>query len=125
MALRRILVVDDLEDTATSLAYLLEQMGHAVEFTTDPQRVVGIARRMLPEIIFIDIGMPKLDGWQLTRMLRVVPGLETTRIFAVTGYATAADRARSYEAGCEEHFVKPMGMEDLKRVLGPGTAKRE
>jgi CheY-like chemotaxis protein len=123
MALRRILVVDDLEDTATSLAYLLEQMGHSVEFTTDPQRVVGIARRMLPEIIFIDIGMSKLDGWQLTRMLRVVPGLETTRIFAVTGYATAADRARSYEAGCEEHFVKPMGMEDLKRVLGPGIAK--
>jgi CheY-like chemotaxis protein len=123
MALRRILVVDDLEDTATSLAYLLEQMGHSVEFTTDPQRVVGIARRMLPEIIFIDLGMPKLDGWQLTRMLRVVPGLETTRIFAVTGYATAADRARSYEAGCEEHFVKPMGMEDLKRVLGPGIAK--
>jgi CheY-like chemotaxis protein len=125
MALRRILVVDDLEDTATSLAYLLEQMGHSVEFTTDPQRVVGIARRMLPEIIFIDIGMSKLDGWQLTRMLRVVPGLETTRIFAVTGYATAADRARSYEAGCEEHFVKPMGMEDLKRVLGPGIAKPE
>lgn len=125
MALRRILVVDDLEDTATSLAYLLEQMGHAVEFTTDPLRVIGIARRWLPEIIFIDIGMPKLDGWQLARTLRAEPGLENTRIFAVTGYATAADRARSYEAGCEEHFVKPMGMDDLKRVLGPGAAKHE
>jgi CheY-like chemotaxis protein len=123
--LRRVLVVDDFEDTAVSLAYLLEQMGHTVEFTTDPQRVMGIARRLLPEIIFVDIRMPGLDGWQLTRMLRIEPGFENTRIFAVTGHATPADRARSHEAGCEEHFLKPMGIEDLKRVLGPGAAKLE
>src|ERR1700682_1450747 len=125
MTPRRILVVDDFEDTAVSLAYLLEQMGHTVEFTTDPRRVMGIARRLLPEIIFVDIGMPGLDGWQLTQMLRVEPGLENARIFAVTGYATPADRVRSYEAGCEEHFLKPMAIDDLKRGLGPRATKLE
>lgn len=117
MTARRVLVVDDLQDTATSLAFLLAEMGHEAKFATDPVAAVEVARSFKPEIALLDIGMPKLDGWRLGRLLKSEPGLESLRVFAITGYATTADHQRSMDAGFEDHFTKPVDIRLLESLF--------
>lgn len=119
MSARRVLVVDDLEDTATSLAYLLETMGCTVNFATHPLVAMELAKTFRPELVFLDIGMPGLDGWRLCKLLKSEPALQGVRLFAITGYAMTADRQRSLEAGFEDHFVKPLDFRVLENLFRP------
>lgn len=115
MASRRILIVDDLEDTVMSFAYLLTQMGHLVEYTTHPEAALVIARRFGPEFAFVDIGMPRIDGWKLAGQLR--SGSRQVRLIAVTGYNSETDRARSAAAGFEAHMAKPVDIARVEELL--------
>ena len=117
MTARRILIVDDLEDTVMSFAYLLTQMGHLVEFTTHPEAALVIARRFGPEFAFLDIGMPRIDGWKLASQMRACLNAKPVRLVAVTAYNSEADRARSAAAGFEAHLPKPVDIAWVEDLL--------
>ena len=115
---RRVLVVDDNVPAAKMLARLLERLdGHQAFLAYDGEEAIAAARQHRPDIILLDIGLPKLDGYEVARRLRSQPDFATTLIVALTGYGTEEDRRKSIEAGCDEHLVKPPGVEDLQRVL--------
>ncbi len=118
---RRVLIVDDLADTASSFAYLLANIGHHVEFTTLPEAALSLARRFKPEFAFIDIGMPRLDGWELGRLLKSDPETASTRLVAITCYARPEDEARSREAGFERHLRKPVAATVIEALLAGET----
>jgi len=113
----RALVVDDSEDVAESFARVLEAMGCEATFITNPYLAVETSRRIKPEVVFLDIGMPGVDGYELARVLRAQYGWDGLRIVAVTGYATEEDRARSRRAGFDAHVVKPVSPELVESML--------
>jgi signal transduction histidine kinase/ActR/RegA family two-component response regulator len=114
---RRILVVDDNHDAARSLAYLLTLHGHEVHTANDGPTALALARSHGPEIILLDIGMPRMDGLEVARRLRQEPGLKDIVLVALTGYGQDQDRRRSQEAGFDVHLVKPIELDHLQTVL--------
>jgi CheY-like chemotaxis protein len=114
---RRILVVDDSQDGARSLAIMLRLTGNDVLTANDGVQALEQAERFLPEVILMDVGMPKLDGLEATRRIRQQPWGRDMVIIALTGWGTEGDRERSCEAGCNGHLVKPVNLHDLERLL--------
>lgn len=114
---RRILVADDNADAAASLALLLQTHGHETVTALNGVEAVEIARSFQPDIIFMDIGMPHLDGLEATRQIRAQPGGKVALIVALTGWGQDTDRRHTREAGMDLHFVKPMSMDRIAEVL--------
>jgi PAS domain S-box-containing protein len=114
---RRILVVDDSRDAAESLALLLRLEGHEVQVARDGPAALELARRQRPEVAFLDLAMPGMDGYELCRRLRAEPALAPTLLVALTGWGQEADRRRSEEAGFDRHLVKPVEPQSLRRLL--------
>lgn len=113
----RVLVVDDDKDTAQSLAYVLVQMGHEATFLTDPTEVLEAAKRMQPQIVFLDLGMPGMNGWDVARLLRKHYPLDgALRLVAISGRGDDDARAKSRHAGFDAHVVKPVEL-DLVEVI--------
>ena len=113
----RILVVDDNEDAATLLSDALDVLGHETRIALDSPRAIQSLREFTPEVAFIDLGLPVMDGYDLARRLREEPGLENLRMVAVSGYGQESDLLRSREAGFEEHLIKPVAQAKLEAVL--------
>lgn len=113
----RILVVDDHPDAAELVSGLLELEGHHVRSAHNPEEAIRLAAEFQPEVAFLDIGLPIMDGFQLAAALRALPELQTCRFIAITGYDDAEDRKQSRRAGFEAHLVKPISFETLQRVL--------
>ncbi|AMV20837.1 response regulator [Planctomyces sp. SH-PL14] len=113
---RQILVVDDNHDAATTLARLLRQMGHRVRTAHDGEAALASVREEAAEIVLLDIGLPRRDGYDVCREIRRTPGPQP-RIVALTGYGREEDRARTKEAGFDGHLTKPVRMVDLERLL--------
>jgi CheY-like chemotaxis protein len=114
----RVLVVDDNLDTVQSMALLLRDMGHEVDFAINGYATLEVARRLRPQVVFLDLALPDIDGWLLARMLRREATLAGVRIYAVTGYGKERDRERSLEAGCDDHLLKPLDPKTIERLLG-------
>ena len=114
---RRILVVDDSEDAARSMAKLLKLVGNDVRTVHDGIEAVAAAEEFRPEIILMDIGMPRLNGYEATRRIRQRPWGRSVRIIAVSGWGQENDKVRSQEAGCDGHLVKPVRLPDLVELL--------
>jgi two-component system CheB/CheR fusion protein len=114
----RVLVVDDNRDTAESLALLLRAEGHSVRVAHDAPTALQLAQSVRPDIAFLDIGMPVMDGYELSRRLRAQPALNGLLLVAVTGWGQDEDRRRSREAGFDRHLVKPVEPASLHRLLG-------
>ena len=114
---KRILVVDDLHDSALSLALVLQRMGHAAEIVTDPWKALEAARRLRPDLVFLDIGMPGIDGYALARMFRQEFGFEELRLVALTAWGRDEDRAASRQAGFDAHVTKPAEPETIDSIL--------
>jgi CheY-like chemotaxis protein len=104
---RRVLVVEDNLDTLHSLSHILRKEGHQVEFAINGYAALDVARRFRPQFVFLDLGLPGMDGFEVCSQLKSEAGFEATRFIAVTGYAQEKDRARARAAGCELHIVKP------------------
>ena len=104
---RRILVVDDNVDAATSLGTLLESNGHTVRTCFDGASAFAAAAELVPEVAFIDLNMPQPDGIELAQMIRRQPWGKNVRLVALTGMGQPADLARTREAGFDEHLTKP------------------
>jgi PAS domain S-box-containing protein len=114
---RRILVVDDNRDSATSMAMMLRLLGDEVRTAHDGVEAVEVAEAFRPQVILMDVGMPRLNGYEATRRIREQPWGRGITVIALTGWAQDADKARSQEAGCNSHLVKPVGLEELRQVL--------
>ncbi|HEX6530358.1 MAG TPA: response regulator, partial [Burkholderiales bacterium] len=119
---RRVLVVDDNVDAAQTLAAYLRLDGHRVESALDGEAALRIAEVLHPDVAFIDLNMPRMDGTEVARRLRVTPWGRNARLIALTGMGQPADVARTHEAGFDEHITKPA---DLKRVsqIAAGSAQ--
>ena len=114
---RRILVVDDNQDSALSLAMMLNIMGHEVQTAHDGLAAIESASEFLPDIILLDIGLPKLNGYEACRRIREQPWSAHMVIVALTGWGQDEDRRRSAEAGFDHHFVKPVEITALQGLL--------
>lgn len=113
----RLLVVDDNEDAALSLAILLRMQGHEVRVAHDGPSALAVAKSFLPKMVFLDIGMPGMDGYEVARHMRLQPGLETVVLAALTGWGLAEDRRRTALEGFDHHIVKPADPQLLERLL--------
>jgi PAS domain S-box-containing protein len=120
----RILVVDDNEDSANSLAMLLKLMGHVTRAAYDGIQALADAQDFCPDLIFLDIGLPKVDGYEVCRQLREQGWGANVHVVALTGWGQAEDRQKSADAGFDEHLVKPVDHHVLGRILAEYAEKR-
>ncbi|HEU4764957.1 MAG TPA: ATP-binding protein [Candidatus Eisenbacteria bacterium] len=114
---RRVLVVDDNHDAASSLAALLEQFGFRVRTAHGAEEAMIVAASFAPDAAIVDIGLPDIDGYELATRLRGMRDGARLLLVALTGYGQATDRAKSVLAGFDTHLVKPVGAEVLRAVL--------
>jgi signal transduction histidine kinase/CheY-like chemotaxis protein len=114
---RRILVVDDNRDSAESLAMLLEVTGSEVRMAHDGLEAVQAAEQFRPDVILLDIGLPKLHGFDAARRIREQPWGKTMVLVAITGWGQEEDRRKSMSAGFNAHMVKPVDVDELMRLL--------
>lgn len=113
----RILVVDDNRDSAESLAMLLELGGHEVRTSYDGVAALDAIAADRPDAVLLDIGLPGLDGYEVARRVRAMPGAAAVLLVAVSGYGGEDDRERSRDAGFDHHLVKPVDLAALERLL--------
>jgi CheY-like chemotaxis protein len=113
----RILVADDNRDSAESLAALLRMVGHEVRIAYDGVEAVGVASEYRPDAVVLDIGMPKMNGYEVAKKLRGEATGKDMNIIAVSGWGQDADKQRSREAGIDHHLVKPLEPSSLLRLL--------
>ena len=118
---RRILVADDNQDAATSLAMVLEMAGHETRVATDGAKAVAIAMEFRPHVVMLDIAMPVMDGLEAAREIRALPGGDAVLLLAISGFGQDADRRRSIEAGFDEHLVKPVDLARIDALLEKGV----
>jgi CheY-like chemotaxis protein len=104
---RRILVTDDDVDGAETLAIVLRMAGHEVQIASDGPSTLKLAAEFQPDVVFLDVGMPGMDGFETARQLRQSVGLHNALLVALTGYGREEDRRRSVEAGFDHFLVKP------------------
>jgi PAS domain S-box-containing protein len=114
----RVLLVEDDRDAAASMRMLLEYMGHSVRTASTGAAALEAARTEPPELVFVDIGLPDMDGYEVARCMRGDPALRGTHLVALTGYGREDDKQRSGAAGFEHHLVKPAGLDTLRDLLG-------
>ena len=110
-------MVDDNQDAALTMADMLELLGDEVRTAHDGLDAIATAESFLPEIIFMDVGMPRLNGYDATRRIRAQSWGKQMTIVTLTGWGQEADRARSRAAGCDAHLVKPVSLDDLEALL--------
>src|SRR4029453_5052590 len=113
----RILVVDDNHDSALSQAMMLSIMGHDTRTAHDGESAVAEAERFLPEVVLLDIGLPKLNGYDVAQRIREQSWGKSMFLIAVTGWGQEEDRQRSTEVGLNVHMVKPVEPAALEKIL--------
>src|SRR5439155_19576049 len=114
---RRILVVDDNVDAAQSLGLLLELSGHEVRTAHDGLVALETAKSFRPDVILLDIGLPRMDGYEVARRIRQEPELKNLVLLALSGYGHEEDRRRSHGAGFDAHLTKPVDLDELQNLL--------
>lgn len=118
---RRILVVDDHVDSATSLSLLLGSLGHDVRTAHDGLEAIETAQTFRPDVVFLDIGMPRLDGYETARRIRRTAWGSQIVLVALTGWGQDEDRIRSEEAGFNFHLVKPLDFANVQTLMADIT----
>ena len=113
----RVLVVEDNLDSVHTMAMLVRSMGHQVQFAINGFAAMAIARTFKPEVVLLDIGLPDFRGDEVARQLKWEPGLEKTRIIAITGLPQYQVRRRALDAGCEAVYAKPLAPTVLEELL--------
>lgn len=113
----RILVVDDNRDSASTLEMLLRLAGNTVRTAHDGQQAIEVAEAFCPELLLLDIGLPKLSGYDVARHIREQAWGRDMTLVAVTGWGQEEDKRRSHEAGFDFHVVKPVELAALEKLL--------
>ena len=114
---RRIVVADDNEDSAQRFAMLLSLSGHEVRIAHDGEQALDAVRDFRPDVAFLDIGMPRLSGYEVAEAVRAEPWGRDVILIAVTGWGQADDKVRARSAGFDQHLVKPIDPSDVDRLL--------
>jgi CheY-like chemotaxis protein len=120
----RVLVVEDNADMRDSMREILEMWGHEAECAADG--IEGLAKMLLfrPDVALVDLGLPRLDGYELARQFRRLEGGREVLLIALSGYAQPADREAARDAGFDRHLVKPPDLGELERLLGDEARRR-
>jgi len=114
---RRVLVVDDNIDSAESMAVLLRLHGHEVRLAHDGLAALEGADAFRPDVMFLDLDLPKMDGYEVARRLRLEPAMRYMTLVAMTGYGQEEDRQRTQDAGFQLHLVKPVDFNKVEELL--------
>src|SRR3569833_3054218 len=114
---KRLLVVDDNIDAANTVADILRLLGNEVQVVHDGLTAVEAAMAMKPDIVLLDIGLPGLNGYEVARKLRSQESMRSVILVAVTGWGQDNDKRMAYQAGFDHHWVKPVGLEQLKKII--------
>ena len=114
---RRILVVDDERISAASLGMLLQLKGHEIRTAHDGLEAVGVADEFRPDVVLLDIGLPKMNGYDVAQRIRQQPWGQGMVLIALTGWGQETDRQRSQAAGFDHHLVKPVSPSALVHLL--------
>ena len=114
---RRLMVIDDNKDAAESMSMLFELWGHEVVCAYDGRAALEAAAKYRPDAVFLDIGLPGMDGYEIAERLREQPESAKAVLVAITGYGQDEDRRRSREVGIDHHLVKPVAPETLHKLL--------
>ena len=122
MSGRRILVVEDNPDNMTLIVDVLTSLNYEVIQATDGQRGLEMVEAERPDLVLMDLSLPKMDGWTATRKLKAENDLKVIPIIALTAHAMVGDRERALEAGCDDYVSKPINIQELaaklKKFLG-------
>ncbi len=118
----RVLVADDNRDAAESMGIMLRLMGNEVRLAYDGEEAVEAAARFHPDLVLLDIGMPRLNGYEAARRIRAEAAAPAPRLVALTGWGQDEDKRRASEAGFDEHFTKPVDPGDLLRIVAEVAA---
>lgn len=114
---RHILVIEDRLDSVHTMVLLLREMGHIVDYAINGYAGLDLARRMRPEFILLDIGLPGLDGYDVCKRVKADATLQETKVVVVTAYASDEYREKSRAAGCHLHLIKPVPVHVLERLF--------
>jgi CheY-like chemotaxis protein len=120
---RSILVVDDNVDAVAAFSLILRHLGHEVEEAHDGVSALEVARRVRPEVVFLDLNMPRLGGHEVARALRADPAFARTLIIAVSGFGQPSDIEAARAAGFDHYLVKPYDIDFVKSLLGAGISQ--
>jgi CheY-like chemotaxis protein len=120
---RKVLIVEDSADIRESLQELLEALGHRVEAAADGEEALARALDQRPDIALVDIGLPRIDGYEVARRMRKALGTDVV-LLALTGYGQPEDRARAAEAGFDLHLTKPVELGTLELLLNDTVSGR-
>jgi CheY-like chemotaxis protein len=118
----RIVVADDNVDFVDMFRAALESWGHETRPAYDGPQALRVCEEFEPEVVFLDIGLPGMDGYEVAGRLRATAGESGTRIIAVSGYVGEADRARAASSGFSDHLAKPLDLLDIARLLDDAPA---
>ena len=121
----RILVADDNVDAADTMCALLDASGYATRIAYDGVDALAIAEQFLPHLALLDLGMPRMDGFETARRMRALPGLQDAVLVAVTGWGAESDRAQSREAGFDHHLLKPASMQQVQEIVAAVERTRQ
>lgn len=113
----KILCVDDNRDAATMLAQVLKLVGNDTQTAYDGVEAVAVAEEFRPDVVLLDLGLPKMSGYETCRRIRAQPWGEDMLLVALTGWCREEDRQKSKEAGFDNHLVKPVELEVLQQLL--------
>ncbi|ESQ84855.1 hypothetical protein AEAC466_07300 [Asticcacaulis sp. AC466] len=113
----KVLIVDDNVDSAQTSLWMLDLIGHKAEVANDGARALEMAREMKPDVVLLDIGMPGMDGYEVCRQLRKMPGMEQLVLIAQTGWGQESDRQKAFAAGFDHHITKPVSLDLLTQLL--------
>lgn len=113
----RVVVVDDNVDSAEAMSLLVRHYGHDVQVAHDGEHALRVAEKHRPHVVLLDIGLPRVDGYEVARRLRTQPWAAAMSIVAVSGWARDSDRQRSLEAGFDRYLVKPADPDQLLKLL--------
>lgn len=113
----RILVADDNVDAADTLCALLDASGYITRIAYDGAEALEAAKAFLPDVALLDLGMPRMDGFETARAMRALPALQDTVLVAVTGWGAESDRDRSRAAGFDHHLLKPAAMQQVEEII--------
>ena len=120
-----ILLVEDNELNRDMLSRRLIRRGYEVLLATSGREGHAMACAMMPDLILMDIGIPEMDGWQVTRLLKANPQTRAIPIIALTAHALSTDREKALEAGCDEYDTKPVEfarlLQKIERLITKGT----
>jgi CheY-like chemotaxis protein len=119
---RHILLIEDNADACETLRALLEMHGHHVDIAADGVTGLERALSLQPEVVLVDVGLPRMDGYEVARRIRASKGIRRPMLVAVTGYGAPEDRQRALDAGFDAHVTKPVEYSTLLPLIAGANA---